>query len=74
MIDFVPKYIGLGHVSRQTVIKNHKLAFAKVIFGNDRGDITVCVTDETCTLKTVVINISSAVHIQCTKEDYLLSR
>ena len=73
MTDFVPKYIGLSHVSRENVIKNHTSAFVKVIFGNDRGDVAVFVADGIYILKRAVITISSADHIQCTKEDHLLS-
>ena len=41
MTDFVPNFIGLGHVSRENVMKNHTSVFVIIIFGNDRDDVTV---------------------------------
>ena len=47
MTDFVPQHLGFEHVSRAEIIENHTSAFARVIFGDDRDDVAVCVADGT---------------------------
>ena len=47
MENFVPDYIGLGHIDRETVIKDHTTAYAKALFGNDQNDTVIAVADGT---------------------------
>ena len=60
VLEVVPKYIGLSHESRENDITNHTSAFAKIIFGNDRDDVAVCVADGTY----IHIEKSSNYHFQ----------
>ena len=46
--DFVPKYLGFGHITHKDIIESHTSTFAKVLFGGDKEDTTVCVADGNC--------------------------
>ena len=47
MEKIVPDYIGLGHIDRETVIKDRTTAYAKALFGNDQNDTAIAVADGT---------------------------
>ena len=48
MTDFVPKYLGFGHITRKDITESHTSTFAKVLFGGDKEDTAVYVADGTC--------------------------
>ena len=47
MENFVPDYMGVGHIDRETVIKDYTTAYAKALFGNDQNDTVIAVADGT---------------------------
>ena len=47
MANFVPQYLGLSHIERHTVNKDHTTEFARVLFAESKEDVTIAVADGT---------------------------
>ena len=47
MAYFVSQYLGLSHIERNTVNKDHTTEFARVLFAESKKDVTIAVADGT---------------------------
>lgn len=47
MTSFVPKYLGLSHIDRDQIIRDHTSTFAKVLFADSKSDVAIAVADGT---------------------------
>lgn len=44
LMSFVPRFLGVGHISCEAIIMNHTTKMAKVLFGEDQ-DVAILVAD-----------------------------